>query len=186
MTKHTTGTREEWLAARVKLLEEEKELTHRDDEVAKNASNCPGFASRSPTIRDRRGPPPPWRTSLRALAAPDLPPHVRPRLHRGLPRLLVDLRRLRPRRPSGQPRRDVLCHLAGSAGEAPGLQAAHGLEASPGPPPAAATSTSTSTPALPRSSSARATWSTTTCGRAASPPTQNDIGADDKEPPGGA
>ena len=34
MTKHLTGTREEWLAARLKLLEAEKELTRRSDELA--------------------------------------------------------------------------------------------------------------------------------------------------------
>ena len=34
MTKHMTGTREEWLAARLELLKEEKELTRRNDELA--------------------------------------------------------------------------------------------------------------------------------------------------------
>src|SRR5262249_38272573 len=34
MTAHPTGTREEWLAARLKLLEAEKELTRRGDELA--------------------------------------------------------------------------------------------------------------------------------------------------------
>jgi predicted dithiol-disulfide oxidoreductase (DUF899 family) len=34
MTTHKTGTREEWLAARMKLLEAEKELTRKSDEVA--------------------------------------------------------------------------------------------------------------------------------------------------------
>ena len=34
MTKHSTGTREEWRAARVKLLEAEKALTRQSDEVA--------------------------------------------------------------------------------------------------------------------------------------------------------
>src|SRR5918995_841305 len=35
MTKHKTGTREEWLAARLGLLKEEKELTRRSDELAR-------------------------------------------------------------------------------------------------------------------------------------------------------
>ncbi|MGP8121703.1 MAG: DUF899 family protein, partial [Xanthobacteraceae bacterium] len=35
MTTHMTGTREEWLAARLALLKEEKELTRRGDEVAR-------------------------------------------------------------------------------------------------------------------------------------------------------
>jgi predicted dithiol-disulfide oxidoreductase (DUF899 family) len=35
MTKHTTGTRNDWLAARLELLEAEKELTRRSDELAR-------------------------------------------------------------------------------------------------------------------------------------------------------
>jgi predicted dithiol-disulfide oxidoreductase (DUF899 family) len=34
MTKHTIGTREQWQAARLRLLESEKELTRRSDELA--------------------------------------------------------------------------------------------------------------------------------------------------------
>ncbi len=34
MTHHKTGTREEWLAGRRQLLEAEKELTRRNDELA--------------------------------------------------------------------------------------------------------------------------------------------------------
>src|SRR5687768_2075385 len=34
MADHKTGSREEWLAARLKLLEAEKELTRRNDELA--------------------------------------------------------------------------------------------------------------------------------------------------------
>jgi predicted dithiol-disulfide oxidoreductase (DUF899 family) len=34
MTNHTTGTREEWLTARIELLAAEKELTRRSDELA--------------------------------------------------------------------------------------------------------------------------------------------------------
>ena len=41
MTKHMTGTREEWLAARVQLLEAEKELTRRSDEVARRRQELP-------------------------------------------------------------------------------------------------------------------------------------------------
>ena len=36
MTKHMTGTREEWLAARLELLETEKELRFFADGAAKN------------------------------------------------------------------------------------------------------------------------------------------------------
>src|SRR5206468_11386480 len=35
MTKHSTGTREEWLAARLGLLGAEKEHTHRSDDLAR-------------------------------------------------------------------------------------------------------------------------------------------------------
>jgi predicted dithiol-disulfide oxidoreductase (DUF899 family) len=41
MTKHMTGTREEWLAARLKLLEAEKELTRRSDELARRRQELP-------------------------------------------------------------------------------------------------------------------------------------------------
>src|ERR1700745_262039 len=41
MAKHITGTREEWLAARLQLLEAEKELTRRSDEVAQRRQQLP-------------------------------------------------------------------------------------------------------------------------------------------------
>ena len=41
MTEHTTGTREEWLTARLELLEAEKELTRRGDEVARQRQALP-------------------------------------------------------------------------------------------------------------------------------------------------
>jgi predicted dithiol-disulfide oxidoreductase (DUF899 family) len=41
MTKHATGTREEWLAARLELLDAEKELTRRSDEVARRRQALP-------------------------------------------------------------------------------------------------------------------------------------------------
>src|ERR671927_1410894 len=41
MTPHITGTREEWLAARLALLEEEKELTRRSDELARRRRELP-------------------------------------------------------------------------------------------------------------------------------------------------
>lgn len=40
-TKHAVGTREEWLAARLKLLKEEKELTRRSDELALKRQELP-------------------------------------------------------------------------------------------------------------------------------------------------
>jgi predicted dithiol-disulfide oxidoreductase (DUF899 family) len=41
MIRHMTGTREEWLAARLELLKAEKELTRRSDEVAKQRQGLP-------------------------------------------------------------------------------------------------------------------------------------------------
>jgi predicted dithiol-disulfide oxidoreductase (DUF899 family) len=41
MTKHTTGTRQEWLAARLDLLQAEKELTRRSDELAQRRQELP-------------------------------------------------------------------------------------------------------------------------------------------------
>jgi predicted dithiol-disulfide oxidoreductase (DUF899 family) len=41
MTTHMTGTRKDWLAARLELLKEEKELTHRSDAVARQRRELP-------------------------------------------------------------------------------------------------------------------------------------------------
>jgi predicted dithiol-disulfide oxidoreductase (DUF899 family) len=41
MTKHTTGTRKEWLTARLELLDAEKELTRRSDELARRRQELP-------------------------------------------------------------------------------------------------------------------------------------------------
>jgi predicted dithiol-disulfide oxidoreductase (DUF899 family) len=41
MTGHATGTREQWLRARVELLEDEKELTRRSDELARRRMDLP-------------------------------------------------------------------------------------------------------------------------------------------------
>src|SRR5437764_13929354 len=41
MTTHKTGTRAEWLAARLQLLEAEKELTRRSDELARQRRELP-------------------------------------------------------------------------------------------------------------------------------------------------
>jgi predicted dithiol-disulfide oxidoreductase (DUF899 family) len=41
MTRHMTGTREEWLTARLELLEAEKELTRRSDELARRRQELP-------------------------------------------------------------------------------------------------------------------------------------------------
>src|ERR671923_484766 len=41
VTEHRTGTREEWLAARLELLAAEKELTRRSDELARQRQQLP-------------------------------------------------------------------------------------------------------------------------------------------------
>src|SRR3954447_8100279 len=41
MTEHRTGTREEWMAARLQLLAAEKELTRRSDELARQRQQLP-------------------------------------------------------------------------------------------------------------------------------------------------
>jgi predicted dithiol-disulfide oxidoreductase (DUF899 family) len=41
MTNHRTGTREEWLAARLELLEAEKELTRGSEELARQRQELP-------------------------------------------------------------------------------------------------------------------------------------------------
>ena len=41
MTSHKTGTREQWLAARLELLDAEKELTRRGDEIARQRQDLP-------------------------------------------------------------------------------------------------------------------------------------------------
>src|SRR5919204_4239887 len=41
MTKHKTGTREKWLAARLQLLKAEKELARGSDEVARQRQKLP-------------------------------------------------------------------------------------------------------------------------------------------------
>ena len=41
MTRHSTGTREEWLAARLELLQAEKELTRRSDDLARRRQGLP-------------------------------------------------------------------------------------------------------------------------------------------------
>jgi predicted dithiol-disulfide oxidoreductase (DUF899 family) len=44
MTTHKTGTREEWLRARLQLLKAEKELSHHSDELARRRQQLPWVA----------------------------------------------------------------------------------------------------------------------------------------------
>jgi len=58
MAKHKTGTREEWLKARLELLNAEKELTRRSDELARRRRSCRGSGStRNTNSRPTRGAP---------------------------------------------------------------------------------------------------------------------------------
>src|SRR5437867_3004806 len=50
MTDHKTGTREEWLAARLELLKAEKELTRRSDDLAQLRQGLPWFESTRITV----------------------------------------------------------------------------------------------------------------------------------------
>jgi predicted dithiol-disulfide oxidoreductase (DUF899 family) len=63
MTEHMTGTREEWLSARLELLEAEKELTRRGDEVARQRQALPWV----PVDKDYR-----FETDQGTAALPDL------------------------------------------------------------------------------------------------------------------
>ena len=61
--KHKTGTRKQWLAARLRLLEAEKDLTRRSDDLARRRASCRGLGStRSIHSRPTRAAPL-WQTS---------------------------------------------------------------------------------------------------------------------------
>jgi predicted dithiol-disulfide oxidoreductase (DUF899 family) len=56
MTKHVTGTRQEWLAARLELLKAEKEHTHRGDELVRRRLELPWVRiDKDYRFDDRRG-----------------------------------------------------------------------------------------------------------------------------------
>ena len=147
MTTHMTATRDKWLEARLDLLAAEKDLTRRSDDVARLRQRLPWVADRQDLhVRHRGGQQDAEGPVRWALAASRLSLHVRARLQGRLPVLLDDRRRLQWLcRPPCQSR----CHadggVAGAAGQAQGLQAAHGLDVSLGVVASAATSISTST-----------------------------------------
>jgi Bacterial protein of unknown function (DUF899) len=134
MTKHKTGTREKWLAARLELLEEEKELTRRSDELARRRQELTvGPDREGVSVRDRRGERLAGRSLQRALAAPRLPFHVRARLQGGVSVLLGDRGRVQwLRRSPSEPRRHAFGGVAGAAREAAGVQTADGVDVSVG------------------------------------------------------
>jgi predicted dithiol-disulfide oxidoreductase (DUF899 family) len=51
--QHQNVTREDWLAARLGLLKEEKELTRRSDELARRRQELPWIRVERTPVRDR-------------------------------------------------------------------------------------------------------------------------------------
>ena len=162
MTKHKTGTREEWLAARLELLKAEKELTRRSDELRGGGRSCRGFGStRSIDSRPRRAAPR-WRTSSEgarssssttSCSGPTTPPAARP------------ARRSRTASTGSRhlANHDVMLWAVSRAPLAKLRRTSGGWAGRfPGRPRSAATSTSTSTSRSPRSNSAREASNTTT------------------------
>jgi Bacterial protein of unknown function (DUF899) len=105
VTDHKIGTKEDWLAARVELLQAEKELTRRSDELARQRQELPWVRVDKEYVFDTdEGTASLARSVQRSFAAAHLPLHVRARVHGRLPGLLGDRGRLqRVRRAPGQP-----------------------------------------------------------------------------------
>jgi len=134
MMKHMTTTREKWLAARLDLLEAEKELTRQSDALAERRQELP-WVRVDKTYR--------FETEEGSATLPDL---FRGRSQ--LPRLSLHVRaRLQGRLPVLLGHRDgfdgfaihlanhdvtLMAVVAGAARQAAGLQAANGLEVSLG------------------------------------------------------
>ena len=168
MTNHKVGTQEEWQAARDELLAEEKELTRRNDELAREAAGAPLGAGREGLRFETEA-------GTKSLAE----------LFDGRSQLLIYHFMFGPAYaagctacssiadtidpnvgPPGGARRDHDAGLARPAREAPGVQEADGLGHRLGSPPAA-TSTAISASRTPRRSCGRS-W------RASSPRRQPD------------
>ena len=133
MTTHMIGTREEWLAARLRLLKEEKELTRRSDELARRRQQLPWVRIDKEYVFDTDEGEQALRELLPDARSSSSPLHVRARLQGGMSVLLGDRGRVqRHRRSSGEPRRHALGGVAGAAREAAGVQAADGVDVSVG------------------------------------------------------
>ena len=130
MTDIETGTREEWLAARLELLEAEKELTRRSDELARRRQELPwvridkeysfdteeGTASLADLFQGRS-----QHLVYHFMFAPEYTA--------GVSVLLGDRGRLRRLgHPPRESPRHALRGVAGSARETAGVQTADGLE----------------------------------------------------------
>ena len=124
MTDHKTGTREEWLAARLELLEAEKALTRRSDELARWRQELPWVRVdkeyRFDTEQGRRPSPISSRDARSSLVYHFM---FGPDYERRVPVLLGDRGRLRRLgRPPRAPRRHALRRVAGAAREAAGYR----------------------------------------------------------------
>ncbi len=130
MTEHSTSTRQEWEDARRSLLEREKQLTRLSDELATERAALPWVPVETAyTFDTEDGDEVARRPLRRQLAAARLPLHVRPRLGRGLPELLLaDGPRRDPAGPSRAPRRQLRRRLARTAGEAARVPLADGVD----------------------------------------------------------
>ena len=168
MAKHKVGTRKEWLTARVALLQAEKDLTHKSDELARKRQELPWVeVDKEYAFETKEG-----KASLKDL-------------FRGRSQLLIYHFMFGPDYTAGCPACSAIAdgfegcvvHLAnhdvtlGAVSRAPfpkirEYQRRMGGR-SPGHRPSGATSTTTSASGSPRSSSARGTSNTTTSARRA-------------------
>ena len=89
MTDHKTGARQEWLAARIELLEEGADVTQRRAGAETSGADV-GPGRQVLPLRDRRRERLAGGPLRRALAAPSLPIHVRVRLQGGVSILFGD------------------------------------------------------------------------------------------------
>jgi Bacterial protein of unknown function (DUF899) len=129
MPEHQVGTREEWEAAREELRKSEDEHAERSEELARQRRELPWVPVEKEYSFDTDEGTKTWPSSSTDARSCSPQHHVRPGVRSGLPRLLES--RGPPRRracPPQPPRRHLALLLASAAGEAPGLQAADGLE----------------------------------------------------------
>ena len=164
MTTHEIGTREQWLKARLELLEAEKELTCRNDELARHRRQLPWVRIDKEYVFDTGE----GEQALRDLFAGRsqlLVYHFMfgPDIHGGVSVLLADRGKVRRvHHPSGNPRRDADSRVARAAARSFRRTSGGWAGLSLGRPPSAATSTTTSPSRSPRSNSERGSPNTTT------------------------
>ena len=130
MTMHRVVSEAEWLEARRAHLAKEKEFTQLRDELARERRELPWMKVEKDYVFDAPEGRVDARRSVRRQGPAHRPAlHVRPRLERGLPELLVLDRQLqRHRRASRPSRHGVRPGVARADRQARGLSQAHGLE----------------------------------------------------------